>query len=46
VTVLAAAVVQFLLCSALILASGVRLSRYGDVIAERPGSAGRGSASS
>lgn len=39
-TGLAAAAAQFVLCSALILASGVRLSRYGDIIAEKTGLGG------
>ena len=34
------ALAQFLVCSALILASGVRLSRYGDIIAEKTGLGG------
>jgi cation:H+ antiporter len=33
-------ILQFVACSALILASGVRLSRYGDIIAEKTGLGG------
>jgi cation:H+ antiporter len=40
VTVLAAVVAQFAMCAAVILWSGVRLSRYGDVIAEKSGLGG------
>lgn len=39
-TPLPAIAAQFLICSALILATGVRLSRYGDIIAEKTGLGG------
>lgn len=39
-TSLPAIAAQFLICSALILATGVRLSRYGDIIAEKTGLGG------
>jgi len=38
-------ILQFVVCSTLILASGVRLSRYGDIIAEKTGLGARGSGS-
>jgi cation:H+ antiporter len=37
---LAGIVIQFVICAGLILASGVRLSRYGDIIAEKTGLGG------
>lgn len=37
---LAPAAAQFVLCAALILVSGIRLSRYGDIIAEKTGLGG------